>query len=91
LLVDLESRRVRVEGVEIPLTSKELAIVEVLAARPGSILSRAHLIESVWGEETQSAAASLEVLIARIRRKLGPGAAALQTLRGVGYALRWDE
>jgi len=91
LLVDLESRRVCVGGEEVPLTSKELAIIEVLAARPGRVLTRDHLIESVWGEVTESAAASLDVLVARIRRKLAGGAAALRTLRGVGYALRWDE
>jgi two-component system OmpR family response regulator len=91
VVVDLESRRVRVDGRDVPLTGKELAIVEVLASRRGGVLTRDRLIESVWGDATESAAASLEVLVARIRRKLGSGAAALRTLRGVGYALRWDE
>ena len=91
VVVDLESRRVRVGGREVPLTGKELAIVEVLASRRGGVLTRDRLVESVWGDVTESAAASLEVLVARIRRKLGPGASALRTLRGVGYAFRWDE
>ena len=91
MVVDLEARRVRVDGREVPLTAKELAIVEVLASGRGGVLTRDCLVESVWGDATESAAASLEVLVARIRRKLGPGAAALRTLRGVGYAFRWDE
>jgi len=91
VVVDLESRRVRVEDREVPLTGKELAIVEVLAARRGGVLTRDRLIECVWGDVTESAAASLEVLVARIRRKLGAGAAAVRTIRGIGYALRWDE
>jgi two-component system, OmpR family, response regulator len=91
MVVDLESRRVRVGDREIPLTAKELAIIEVLAARNGGVLTRDRLVESVWGDATESAIASLEVLIARIRRKLGAGAPALRTLRGVGYALRWEE
>ena len=91
IVVDLESRRVRVDGREVHLTGKELAIVEVLASHRGGVLTRHRLVESVWGDVTESATASLEVLIGRIRRKLGPGAAALRTLRGVGYAFRWDE
>ena len=91
VVVDFENRRVRVDGREVPLTGKELAIVEVLASRRGGVLTRDRLIECVWGDVTESAAASLEVLVARIRRKLGPGAAALRTLRGVGYAFRWNE
>jgi two-component system, OmpR family, response regulator len=89
--VDFEARRVRVDGRDVPLTAKELAIVEVLASRRGGVVARDRLIESVWGDVSDSAAASLEVLVARIRRKLGDGAAALRTHRGVGYALGWDE
>jgi DNA-binding response OmpR family regulator len=91
VVVDLEGRRVRVAGQEIPLTAKELAIVEVLAARRGAVLTRDRLVESVWGEVSESAQASLEVLVARIRRKLGAGAAALRTRRGVGYSFEWAE
>ena len=89
--VDLEDRRVRVDGREVPLTAKELAIVEVLASRGGGVLTRERLIESVWGEISESAEASLEVLVARVRRKLGPGAAALRTHRGIGYSFEWTE
>jgi len=91
VVVDLDGRSVRVDGREVPLTAKERAIVEVLASRPGAILTRDQLIESVWGDVSDSAAASLDVLVARIRRKLGPGAGALQTRRGLGYTFQWDE
>ena len=90
VVVDLERRRVRVEARDVPLTAKELAIVEVLAGRPGVVFTRDQLVESVW-ESSASAAASLEVLVARIRRKLGAGASVLRTLRGLGYTLRCDE
>lgn len=87
LVVDLEGRRVRLEGRALPLTAKELAIVDLLATRSGKVVGREDLLESVWGEATDSARASLDVLIARIRRKLGPHAHLLETLRGVGYVL----
>jgi len=89
--VDLEARRVSVAGREVPLTAKELAIVEVLAVRRGGVVARHHLLAAVWGDVDPTAEASLEVLVGRIRRKLGGGAPALQTLRGVGYALQWTQ
>jgi two-component system phosphate regulon response regulator PhoB len=61
--------------------------VTLLASRKGSIVARDRLIESVWGEVSDSARSSLEVLIARIRRKLGVHADLLRTVRGVGYML----
>jgi two-component system OmpR family response regulator len=91
VVVDLEGRRVRIEGRPVPLTAKELAIVDLLASRRGRVVSRDELIESVWGELTESARGSLEVLVGRIRRKLGPHAGLLQTIRGIGYAFDYAE
>jgi DNA-binding response OmpR family regulator len=85
--VDLEGRRVRLEERALPLTAKELAIVDLLATRRGKVVGREDLLESVWGEVNDSARASLDVLIARIRQKLGAHASLLQTVRGVGYVL----
>jgi DNA-binding response OmpR family regulator len=90
VVIDFEARRVSMAGREVPLTAKELAIVEVLAWRQRSVVPREQLIECVWGDVSDSAAASLEVLLTRIRRKLGPNAGLLQTVRGVGYTFRCD-
>jgi len=90
LVVDLEGRRVRLEGRALPLTAKELAIVDLLATRSGNVVGREDLLESVWGEVNDSTRASLDVLIARIRQKLGARASLLQTVRGVGYLLGAD-
>jgi len=84
--IDLDRRQVSVDGRDVPLTARELSILEVLALRRG-IVTRELLLESVWGEVSESAESSLEVLIGRIRRKFGVHAAALRTVRGVGYAL----
>ncbi len=85
VVVDFEGRRVSVGGRAVPLTAKELAIVDVLASRRARVVSRDELLESVWGETSDSARASLEVLLTRIRRKLGVHAGLLRTVRGVGY------
>jgi two-component system, OmpR family, response regulator len=87
LNIDLESRTVLLDGTSLPLTARELAIVNLLASRRGRIVARDTLLESVWGEASDSARASLDVLVARIRRKLGKHAGLLCTVRGVGYCL----
>ena len=87
LRVELESRTVLLDEAVLPLTARELAIVNLLASRAGHIVTREELFESVWGESTDSARASLDVLVARIRRKFGKRATMLQTVRGVGYRL----
>jgi len=90
LVVDLEGRRVRLEERGLPLTARELAIIDLLATRSGQVVGREDLLESVWGEVNDSARASLDVLVARIRRKFGTHARLLQTVRGVGYVLSND-
>lgn len=87
LVVDFEARSVRLDGVALALTARELAIVEFLAERRGRIVTREQLIESLWGEAKESVRASVDVLVARIRRKLGTHACLLRTMRGVGYVL----
>lgn len=90
LVVSLEARQVRLEGRAVPLTAKELAIVTLLAMRRGRVVPREELIESVWGDVNESGRASLDVLVGRIRRKLGAHAGVLRTLRGIGYSLEPD-
>jgi DNA-binding response OmpR family regulator len=83
--LDLSSRRAQCAGAEVPLTTREWAVLELLAARAGRVVTRAEILDVVWGEQSESGKSSLEVIIARIRRKLGPEL--VRTLRGEGYAL----
>jgi DNA-binding response OmpR family regulator len=83
--LDLSGRRAYREGDEVELTDREWTILEILAVRRGRAVSRAAILEEGWGEETEAAAASLEVLVGRIRRKLGREV--IRTVRGIGYAL----
>ena len=72
-------------GEEVPVTAREWAILKLLAAKPGRVVSRATILDSVWDDVSEAASASLDTLIARIRRKLGAGA--IRTVRSEGYAL----
>jgi DNA-binding response OmpR family regulator len=85
--LDFVARRAERGGVEVGLTAREWSLLELLAARAGRFVSRAEITELVWAG-AMDREASLEVLVARIRRKLGE--AALRTMRGYGYGLAMD-
>ncbi len=84
-MLDIAGRRARVDGTDVPLTAREWALMELLAVRHGRVVSREDILECIWGDATEANSASLDVIVARIRRKLGVGA--LRTLRGEGYSL----
>jgi len=83
--LDFTGRAAMRGGERIAVTAKEWSILEMLANHAGRFVSRSDLLEGVWGDASESAVGSLQVLVARLRRKLG--ADLIQTLRGEGYSL----
>ena len=75
------------EGAEVPLTAREWGVLEMLASRRGRVVSRDELLETLWGEHSSEASASLDVIVSRLRRKLGDAAerCRVSTVRGEGY------
>ncbi|MEV6912230.1 response regulator transcription factor [Amycolatopsis sp. NPDC051071] len=87
--IDLGARRVLVGGADIGLTTKEFAVLAVLAARPGTAVSRQQLMDEVWGDAYLAVSRSLDVHLTQLRAKLDrPGV--LTTIRGFGYRLGRD-
>jgi two-component system response regulator QseB len=85
LRLDPATRRVSVDGREVALSARELAVLEALLERPGAVLSRAQLEERLYGWAQEIESNAVEVHIHALRRKLG--ADLIRTLRGVGYML----
>ena len=83
--LDLAARRAWRDGADVELTGREWAILDALVRSRGRVVARDRLLEDVWGEVSEAAGASLEVLVGRIRRKLGRGL--VRTARGIGYAI----
>ena len=83
VVLDPATHRVTQQGVEVALSPREFALLQLLMEHPGRILSRAQLEERLygWGEEVESNA--VEVHIHGLRRKLG--AQFIRNVRGVGY------
>lgn len=86
VVLDVAGRKATKADAQVPVTAREWAILEALAARAGRVMSREDLLDTVWGSVDAAAAKSLEVLVARLRKKLG--ATVIVTLRGEGYSLR---
>ena len=87
LRLDGDRREAFVDDLELPLTEREFRVLEQLVTTTG--LSRDELLETVWGDATAEAAASLDVILSRIRRKLAVRGLpeAIETVRGFGF--RW--
>lgn len=83
--LDFAGRHAQRAGQQVAVTAKEWAILDILAQRAGRVVARADLLEGVWGDASENASSTLEVLIGRLRRKLG--SELIRTLRGEGYSL----
>ena len=90
LEIDEPRHRVRVDGAEVELTATEFGILTALARDPGLVLSRAVLLDRVWGPEFAADDHLVDVHVANLRRKLDDDPLAprfIETVRAVGYRL----
>ena len=90
LELDVGTREVRRGGETIELTRTEFALLELFLRNPRQVLTRSVIFERVWGYDFGFASNSLDVYIGYLRRKTEGGGKPrlIQTVRGVGYALR---
>jgi DNA-binding response OmpR family regulator len=87
LSIDFGARRLLRAGHAVPLTSREWAVLEALVAKADRVVSRADLLEGVWHDASRSSSDSLDVILSRLRHKLGgpESGCAIRTLRGEGF------
>lgn len=85
VVLDQAARMVHVGGTQALLTRREIALLEVLIARPSKVFSKAQLIDQLFGFGEEPAENAIELYIARLRRKLGSVRMEIRTLRGIGY------
>jgi DNA-binding response OmpR family regulator len=89
LSLNLHTRKVRRDDVEIELTPREFALLETFLNSPGRVLSRTYLCQRVWGFQFDPETNVVDVAVQRLRRKIDHDFTPrlLQTVRGVGYSL----
>ena len=89
MVIDTTSQRVWRAGQEIPLTTKEYALLEYLAREQSKVVGRAEIAEHVWDENFDAFSNLIEVYIKRLRSKIDEGFAPplIHTRRGAGYIM----
>ena len=89
LRLDPARRLASLRGEPLELTAREFAILETLMRNPGSALARETILEQAWGEREEPMSNTIDVLIARLRKKLDSrgSSSRIETVRGVGYRL----
>lgn len=90
LTLDPETREVHRVGRPITLTALEFDLLHYLLLHPRQVLSRERLLDTVWGEDAAVTPNAVDVYIGYLRQKLEATGEPrmIQTIRGVGYALR---
>lgn len=92
ITLDGEARTVRVCGEPISLTLKEFDLLQMLMNNCGHVLTRDHLLESVWGWDfagnTRTVDAHIQTLRQKIASASAEAASMVETVRGVGYVIR---
>jgi DNA-binding response OmpR family regulator len=83
--LDLQERRVHHGEREVHLTRIEFDLLAFLAGRPRTAISRAVLLEHIWGPPSGAESRTVDSHVKALRRKLGPDL--IRTVHGVGYAL----
>jgi DNA-binding response OmpR family regulator len=84
--IDFLARRFERDGQEVPLTAREWAVLEALVSRRGQVVGRRDLLEDIWHDAGRSSSESLDVILSRLRRKLGhlEDGCGIRTVRGEG-------
>lgn len=87
LVVDRATRQVSMSGELVALSPREFAVLDVLASRAGSVVTKDELLRTVWGDEQAATRNAVEVYVGYLRRKLDAvGAGSIvRTVRGHGY------
>jgi two-component system OmpR family response regulator len=85
LEIDQPQRRVRLDGRDIVLTGREWAVLDLLVARPGAIVSKDKIEEALYAFGSEIESNTVEVYVSRLRKKIGRDR--IRTARGVGYCL----
>lgn len=91
LIVDLEARTVKLNGVKLHLTGKEYQILALLALRQGSTLTKEMFLNNLYGDVDEPEPKIIDVYICKLRKKLANASGGMdyiETVWGRGYALR---
>lgn len=85
LSVDSEERVIRLDGQPLPLTYREYALLALFLTHPKRVFERDELLEQVWGFDFSGQTRAVDIMVQRLRKKLGTQGERIKTIYGVGY------
>jgi two-component system, OmpR family, response regulator len=85
LTVDVEAKRVRVNGTSVELTVREWALLELFMTRPSRVLSKEQIAQQLADYDAQLTSNAIEVYVSRLRAKIESAGVRIRTVRGFGY------
>jgi two-component system phosphate regulon response regulator PhoB len=88
LELDPARHRVTLDAIELSLRPLEFKLIQILLENPGRVLSRAQLLEEVWGIAGDASSRTVDTHVRRLRERLGIYGEAVETVHGFGYRLR---
>ncbi len=86
ILLDTRQARATVDGAALALTAHEYRVLALLMQHAGDVVSRSDLVEQLYAQDFERDSNTVDVFIARLRKKLPPDS--IETVRGLGYRLR---
>jgi two-component system OmpR family response regulator len=89
LALDPRAARVTLDGAPVKLTGHEFRVLAYLMHHRGRVVSQTELTEHIYAQDADRDSNTVEVFVARLRRKLG--GAFIETVRGLGYRIAPDE
>ncbi|MDN5841995.1 MAG: response regulator transcription factor [Alcaligenaceae bacterium] len=90
LSFDTVGRQIRVHGKRLALSVRELSVLEMLMARPGRVVTKQQIVNSLSAWDADFSENAVEVYVYRLRKRLDGTGAGIQTVRGFGYLLDTD-
>lgn len=90
LSLNPETKRAAINGEDISLTKKEFEVLHMLLLKPGKVYSREEILARVWPDDVSVLERSIDVNMARLRKKLGPYASNIVSRSGYGYCFIID-
>ena len=85
ITIDLEVKEVMIDHERISLTKTEFELLVLLASKPDSVFSRERILRNIWNETPYISERTVDVHLARLRKKLGIYGAAISNRPGYGY------
>ncbi|MEV6073830.1 response regulator transcription factor [Streptomyces sp. NPDC052069] len=86
LVIDQETREVRLDGRAVPLTRKEFDLLRLLSSRPGAVFTRRQILSQIWHDTDIRRSRTIDTHVSSLRRKLGSSDWVV-TVRGVGFKM----